>query len=213
MRCTLCNQRKGKRYCPAKSAMICAQCCGEKRILEIDCPETCQYLRIGRSHEASQEGARHLWRADPVKQGKYDRVLSELGEVVSRLQFVLAEERWGSRDLTDKDVAEALSLLLETYRTEDKGVLYEHVSNNLKVDMLRRHLRELVEFLRNPQEMTEQRLLLRDAIDALELIHDWVTSHMKDRLASMSFIDFLARNIPRPSQRKDSGSSIIIPGR
>jgi hypothetical protein len=193
--------------------MICAQCCGEKRILEIDCPETCQYLRIGRSHEASQEGARHLWRADPVKQEKYDRVLSELGEVVSRLQFVLAEERWGSRDLTDEDVAQALSLLLETYRTEDKGVLYEHVSNNLKVDLLRRHLRELVESLRNPQEMTEQRLLLRDAIDALELIHDWVTSHMKDRLASMSFIDFLARNIPRPSQRKDSGSSTIIPGR
>jgi hypothetical protein len=213
MRCSLCNQRKGKRHCPAKNAMICAQCCGEKRILEIDCPETCQYLQIGRSHEASQEGARHLWRADPMKQGKYDRVLSEFPEVVSRLQFRLAEERWGSRDLTDRDVAEALSLLLETYRTEDKGVLYDHVSGDLRVDSLRRQLRDLMESLRHPEESAEKRLLLRDAMDCLEFMHDWVTSHMKDRLASMSFVDFLARHVPRPSQVKDSGSSIIIPGR
>ena len=102
-------------------------------------------------------------------------------------------------------MAQALSLLLETYRTEDKGVLYEHVSNNLKVDSLRRQLRELVESLRHPEESTEKRLLLRDAIDALELIHDWVTSHMKDRLASMSFIDFLARNFLGPARGKIPG--------
>jgi hypothetical protein len=148
-----------------------------------------------------------------MKKGKYDRVLSEFPEVVSRLQFCLAEERWGSRDLTDRDVAEALSLLLETYRTEDRGVLYEHVSNDLRVDSLRRQLRDLMEALRHPEESSEKRLFLRDAIDCLELMHDWVTSHMKDRLASMSFIDFLARHVPRPNQVKDSGSSIIIPGR
>ena len=66
---------------------------------------------------------------------------------------------------------------------------------------------------RHDEELDARLRVHRDAIDVLDLIHDWVTSHMKDRVASMSFIDFLARNIPRPSQRKDSGSSIIIPGR
>ena len=177
-------------------------------------PRHVNTFRLDVAHEASQEGARHLWRADPMKQGKYDRVLSEFPEVVSRLQFRLAEERWGSRDLTDKDVAEALGLLLETYRTEDRGVLYDHVSNNLRVDSLRRQLRDLMDALRNPR-----RIRLKNGFScgtlstALEFMHDWVTSHMKDRLASMSFIDFLARHVPRPSQVKDSGSSIIIPGR
>ena len=115
--------------------------------------------------------------------------------------------------MTNRDVAEALGLLLETYRTEDRVVLYDHVSNDLRVDSLRRQLRDLMEALRNPEESGEKRLLLRDAIDCVEFMHDWVTSHMKDRLASMSFIDFLARHVPRPNQVKDSGSSIIIPGR
>jgi hypothetical protein len=42
--CSYCQQRKGKRTCPALGAMICAPCCGRHRLQEIDCPSDCTYL-------------------------------------------------------------------------------------------------------------------------------------------------------------------------
>jgi hypothetical protein len=42
--CSYCQQRKGKRSCPALGGMICASCCGQHRLQEIDCPSDCTYL-------------------------------------------------------------------------------------------------------------------------------------------------------------------------
>ena len=44
MSCSLCGRRKGKRACPARGAEICSQCCGTKRLVEVDCPPDCAYL-------------------------------------------------------------------------------------------------------------------------------------------------------------------------
>lgn len=211
MKCILCNQRKGKRYCPAKGAMICAQCCGEKRILEIDCPESCEYLQIGRSHEAALENSRHLRPSDPIRQQMYSRVLRHFAGVISHLEYVVAQERHASRELTDDSVAEALGLLLKTYHTEEKGIIYENVSNNLKVDLLRRQLHDVVNSYRNPSDADQERLGLKDAMDCLGVIHDVVTSHMKARSGSSSYVDFLARTVPRASELERPGS-LIIPG-
>jgi len=49
--CPLCELRKPKRYCPAKAEMICADCCGEKREVTIDCPSDCSYLIASRRWE------------------------------------------------------------------------------------------------------------------------------------------------------------------
>ena len=43
-KCAWCSARKGKRVCPAIGS-ICAPCCGQHRLREIPCPETCFYLR------------------------------------------------------------------------------------------------------------------------------------------------------------------------
>ncbi|MGQ9618444.1 MAG: hypothetical protein ACUVUG_05725 [Candidatus Aminicenantia bacterium] len=42
--CVYCGKRKGKRSCPVLKGMICSQCCGEKRIKTIPCPENCSFL-------------------------------------------------------------------------------------------------------------------------------------------------------------------------
>ena len=212
MKCILCNQRKGKRYCPAKNAMICAQCCGEKRILEINCPESCQYLQVGRSHEVQLESARHLRTSDPMKQKMRVRVLSRFEPVVGHLEYVLAEERRASRDLTDSEAAEALGLLLQTYRTEEKGIFYEHTSNNLRVDMLRKRLGEIMKMYREPPESRQQRLKLEDAVDCLEFIRGLVASHIQERHSATSYVDFLARTMPRGRELEAPGPSLIIPG-
>ncbi len=218
MKCGLCDQRKGKRFCPARSETICAQCCGEKRILEIDCPETCVFLIAGRDREI-EEYKRYLRRIDPAKREAHEGAVRDHQEVIVLLEAVLAQQRLSTRDLTDKDVAEALDLLLESYRTEDKGILYEKPASDLQVESLRRLLRTGVESFRNPQaERGEgivgsqgKRLPLRSAIECLEFVRDLVRAHMESATSSSSYVDLLARIVPREAASRKSASSIIIP--
>jgi hypothetical protein len=213
MKCVVCGERKGKRSCPAKRALICAQCCGEKRILEIDCPESCEYLKVGREREASQNYSRHLKPSDPAKARKYEYVFGNHEDVISSLEFVIAEARRSSRYVTDRLAAEAVSLLLQTLQTEQNGVLYERTSSNLEVEGLRRRLRERIRELRNPEEPVQTALRLGDAVACLEVIRDVLESHVNSGPMSGSYVDFLARLLPARSRVEGGGSPIIIPGR
>ena len=56
MACPVCEKRKGKRFCPAKSANICARCCGQNREVTIDCPLECPYLQESRENDYRQRG-------------------------------------------------------------------------------------------------------------------------------------------------------------
>ena len=51
--CPLCGVRKARRECPALGRMICAVCCGTKRLVEIPCPDSCPYLASAREHPAA----------------------------------------------------------------------------------------------------------------------------------------------------------------
>ena len=214
MKCCLCDQRKAKRHCPAKNTLICAQCCGEKRILQIDCPESCQYLKAGREREVDDFGKR-IRNLDQAAQERSRRVLAEHQDAVAYLEYTIAHERILSRDLTDKDVVRAIDVLLNTYKTEDKGVLYETTSEDLRVESLRRELRTIIESLRNPQGKEGKgivdpqiaRLTLSGTIDCLEYIRSLISVFMEDRHSSTGYVDFLARVTPR----KETRSSIILP--
>ena len=218
MKCVLCDQRKGKRPCPAKGGLICAQCCGEKRVLEINCPEHCEYLILGRAHE-SREYTRYLYALDPAKREVHQRVLSENGDVVAHVEAVLAQVRLTMRDLTDLDAAKALDLLLENYRTEDKGVLYERTAEDLQIESLRRELRDVIEFHRSPGQddakgivgSQEKRLLLKSAIECLGFVRDLVGSHLANSKSPTSYVDLLARLVPGVQSTSDARRSIIIP--
>ncbi len=213
MKCVLCDQRKAKRFCPAKNALICTQCCGEKRVLEIDCPEACEYLKAGREREV-EDYRKRMQSMDPAAQEKNQRILTDYNDVVAHLEYAISRERLLSRDLTDKDVAGAVDLLLENYRTEDKGILYEKTSDDLRVESLRRELRKTVESFRNPEgnegrgivDPKNTRLQLGAAIECLELIRSLIAAY-QDRHSVSGYVDFLARAMPREETRK----SIILP--
>ncbi len=213
MKCILCGQRKGKRHCPAKDTLICAQCCGEKRVIEIDCPESCPHLQAGRERESRQESLRHFRSSDPVEMERRLRVLETSGDVMAELQAIIATEREASRDLSDADVAEALDCLLKTLRTEDRGIIYETTSDRLRVETLRRILSAWIHSRRYPEDQSGRRLLLQDALECLEVLRAVVESHLKAGASSLSFVDFLIRNHPRRGRVGQAQPSIIIPGR
>jgi hypothetical protein len=222
MKCVICGHKRGKRACPARNAWICPQCCGEKRVLEIDCPEACEYLQAGRKIEMTQEYARHVQTSDPIKQSRQQVVLSRHFRFVNHVEAYFGEERRTSRSLTDKTVAGAIDLVIETLRTEEKGILYDRVSSDLRVDALRRQLQEIVKHYRtSAQERPGDQLVLsdpkqenmrvRDVIDSLEVIREILASHIEKGLGPQSYVNFLARTLPRSEKAADAGPSLIVP--
>ena len=213
MKCGWCDLKRAKRQCPAKSVLICPQCCGEKRVLEIECPEDCPYLIAGRKNDMA-DYARRIGTLDSSDHDRNSRIFRDYQDVIAHLEYTIARERMSSRDLRDRDVMQAVDILLDTYRTEDKGVLYEKTSEDLRIEPLRRELRKAIESLRNPEEERKGivdpqgvRLRLGVAIDCLECVRSMVIAYQSGRPSSPSgYVDFLARVLPR----KDTRSSIVL---
>jgi hypothetical protein len=66
-KCSRCNKRKAKRFCPALGESICSLCCGQLREKEVHCPTTCPFLS---KHKSYQEN--RIIEKSPVSQ----RILS-----------------------------------------------------------------------------------------------------------------------------------------
>jgi hypothetical protein len=51
-KCSRCNNRKAKRFCPALDKSLCSLCCGQVREKEVHCPTACPFLT---KHKPYQE--------------------------------------------------------------------------------------------------------------------------------------------------------------
>lgn len=144
MACPLCRERKGKRACPAKGEPICAQCCGSKRLVEIDCPAECVYLTG--AHAPAWEGreterVRDMRRIAPYVQG-----FSETqGHLFTIALVGLHGIRARHRDLSDRLLLDAVSALRKTFETRSHGILYDHAAEDLRAQGLVHDLRSLFE--------------------------------------------------------------------
>ncbi len=124
--CPLCQQRRGKRACPALKEQICAVCCGTKRLVEIRCPPDCPYLVTAREHPP----------VAAVRQQRQDlgflmEFMRDLNDRQSQLFFLVASLVAGYKSpdlesIVDDDVAEAAGTLAATFETAGRGVIYEH---------------------------------------------------------------------------------------
>lgn len=62
MRCVYCHAGKGKRSCPALGGLICSTCCGENRLVKINCPADCPHLESSTDYQRERIG--ELFRQD-----------------------------------------------------------------------------------------------------------------------------------------------------
>jgi hypothetical protein len=53
-KCSYCQKKAAKRYCPSLDKLICPVCCGTNRLKNISCKEDCRYL----DHEEYQQETR-----------------------------------------------------------------------------------------------------------------------------------------------------------
>ena len=57
-KCIHCQQRKGKRPCPALNGNICSPCCGTHRVVSIPCPSDCIFLNANLEYQQKRAGDR-----------------------------------------------------------------------------------------------------------------------------------------------------------
>lgn len=212
MKCILCDTRKGKRFCPAKNTSICPQCCGEKRVVEIACPSDCVYLRSGQSYQSGKKYvAQLLEQDDPVRRRKFYETSRRFPEVIYGIEEAIVRFARGVRAFTDEQALEVIALLKDTYRTEEKGLIYEHTSSNPLVQSLLREVRKMLEERRF--KMSEGAPLLRmgEVLDCLEVVGADIQYHLQHGAEKGSYLSFITQN--HPSTRPETPSSgLIYPG-
>lgn len=114
-KCIFCDDRKGKRPCPALQGLICSQCCGTHRMVSIDCHTDCAYLdsnveyqqkRVG---EAFEQGRRGLYRELLEQWGE------KAAEVFYFLEAVTFKHFHSRRDGQDGEVIAAIQALRRSF--------------------------------------------------------------------------------------------------
>ena len=212
MKCILCGKRKGKRFCPAKNTSICAQCCGEKRVVEIDCPSDCVFLSSGQAYQSIKKYTSQLQQEeDPVRRRKLYETGQQFGALFGELEETIISYSADLRTLTDQHILEAVSLLKKTYRTEQKGVIYEHNSANPLVQALLRELRNSLEKIRRGPDGHFPSLKTTHLLDCLEVVEHDIGYHLQGTSERGSYLEFIKRNHPEISSRAASRGSLIQP--
>jgi hypothetical protein len=124
-RCPLCRERKGRRPCPAKGALICSHCCGTKRRVEIACPGDCVYLG---AHASSWDGRTTERRRDARRLAPHVQALDDKQRELFFLALVGVSGLRARTAMDDRLLAAAIAAVRKTLETRAHGILYEHAA-------------------------------------------------------------------------------------
>jgi hypothetical protein len=207
--CPLCSTRAAKRFCPAKTARICAVCCGEKREVEIYCPADCVYLKAGRDYESEK----HPIDSElEVRSRYFDELwIQRFSHVLDLVSETIVEEWKGSEWLVDDDVIEVLKAVGKTLRTLSSGIYYESAPEGAIRQSLFRALKDRVDWMMQPQEGISESLKLKDAIDAIDFLTLAAQMNSSSRPKSRRYLDWISSIVKSTTSKQERHSGLILP--
>ena len=223
MSCSLCQERKEKRFCPAVHGKICPQCCGEQREVTLDCPSDCAYLQQARQHEKPHE-EKSLDREalfpeiEIAEQFLYEREHLILGLSYALAKSARSERSLDGHALADRDLLEALTSLAKSYQTlVQSNLIYEQATANLAHQQIAHEVATAVKEFREAEEKHLGYSRLRDSevLQALVFLLRMGAARTSGRPKSRAYIDFLSSQFPQAQSAvaapEDAGSRIILP--
>lgn len=211
MSCAICQTRRPRRVCPGLPGDICAICCAAAREVTVNCPSSCEYLQEARKHEPSA----HL---DPATQGNPDiRVTEEFLESHAELMLAATRALTGAAARSgsvDSDVREALVSLIQTYRTLQKGLIYEALPANPLAANLHRAVQEaLGEFRQQEtQRLGTAQTRDQDVLRVLVFFERLALDRDNRRPRCRAFLDMMRSFQPDAPALETPPSSLILPG-
>lgn len=210
MKCLLCRTRKGKRHCPAKNAQICAQCCGEKRVVEIHCPADCPYLAEGQSFQAMRKlGAVMDSIEEPHLRERFYFATSHLGRLLDFIEEEIVQYCKNLRSIQDADIEEAITVVADTYNTESKGIIYEHTTSNPLAQGLSKQIYQRLETLRSEVSQQGKPLQVKEIQLSLEALQTLARFHLNQSTERESYLRFMTRNHPQAAAGSDDSPLIL----
>jgi len=210
MKCFLCQQRTGKRFCPGVKGYICAQCCGQAREVSIECPFECPYLQEAYRYEPQ--------RAAPPAELAYknhevpDEFVREHQPFIAAIAMRLLQSA-SSQSLVDADLRAILDAMVRTWETTSSGLIYETVPENLPRVAIYRDAQKFIENYRKEETERKGMTTLRDGdvLRALVFLGRVAQAHDNRRPRGKSLLAFLRRTFPRIATDRQA-PSLIVPG-
>lgn len=217
MACSICNLRKGQRFCPALHDRICAICCGTEREVSLDCPADCVYLRQARKHEKPRS-LDDLDRAALFPQIEiHEQLLYEREPLLVGLSFGINKAARADATLRDRDAIAAVSDLAQQYeRLASSGIHYQPANANPVQQALIAELRRMIAEYGELEIKHLGYSSLRDS-EVLQLLVFLVRTayaRTSGRPRSRAFLDFLAERFPSEKailEPQQAGGRIIVP--
>lgn len=203
--CPVCNKRAAKRYCPALRTKICPVCCAEERMIELACPESCQYLRAGRAQTAERE---REFRTKEAAEGRFmpeisQRLLPALYAVDSAIVAAQRDKNAHLSDLTDAEVLDAVETTIKNLETEESGLIYEHRAPSPRVEEVSRRIRAVLDEV-NKNAPGEDRLRRGEMVKLLSFTRNFIKSQIRRGAAehgsSRNYIRYISLFIPWPEE-------------
>ena len=220
MSCTICEERKEKRFCPAVHGKICPQCCGEQREVMLDCPSDCPYLQQSREHANGHAGnLSHQDRAALFPEVEIaEQFLYEREELILGLSFALAKSARADHALMDRDLLAAVSSLAKSYQTlVNSSLIYEEATANVAHQVIAREVETMVREFREAerQHIGHTRLRDSDVLKALVFLLRMGFGRTSGRPKSRAFVDFLLGQFPEKQSPiagpGEAAGRIVIP--
>jgi hypothetical protein len=210
--CPRCNKRAAKRYCPALRTNICAPCCAQERMIELACPEGCQYLRDGRAQAAARERELHL---KEVAEGRRkpeisDRLRPALYAIDIGIIDAQRDKNAGLGDLDDSELLAAVDITIKNLEVEESGLIYVHRASSPRIEEVSRRIRAGLDEMTKKAE-AEDRLRRVELVKVLNIARGIIESHIRRNEAepgpSRSYIRYVSLFIPWP---KEATTPLII---
>ncbi|MGB8773916.1 MAG: hypothetical protein WCC78_07245, partial [Terriglobales bacterium] len=233
--CSICQDRKEKRFCPAVHGKICPQCCGEQREVKLDCPSDCPYLLQARQHLTEHHGSEQdeapgardaeawireleLPDVEIAEQFLYEREELILGLSFALAKSARAERSLDGRPLMDRDLIAGLSAMAKHYQIlVNSSLIYAPPTANPAHQSIAREIETMVRDFREAEEkqLGYNRLRDSDVLKALVFLSRLGLSRTSGRPKSRAFVDFLFAQFPEKHTAiagpDEAGNRIVIP--
>ena len=175
----------------------------------MSCPLDCEYLAEARTREKPQPlGEEQI----PHKEIRVtEEFLEGQGTLVAATAAGLATAALGLAGVVDRDVREALSSLVETYRTLENGIYYESKPANILAARVQELVQRGLEEFRKSRTEKMGMTTVRDAdvLGVLVFLERMERQFNNGRRRGRSFIDFL-RMQSGVQERPGAGASTLI---
>ena len=179
-------------------------------MIELACPESCDYLRSAR--ESVRERELELRRREAAASGTIKPEVSrEMLPVLLTIESAIINAQRGVKgsrldDLKDRDALAAVETAIKNLQTEDSGLIYEHRATTTRIEEVSRRIRSMLDELaaRLPAEAQPQR---SQVLQSLERVRESIQAHIKRGEGDRSYLRVAALYLPWP--KETAGPQII----